>query len=165
MKNVEKQSIVKLIIVRFRKLGNSIYQKWNNGQTMIVQNQIFKGDLILHVRSRGFQFCLFSYMMMHNNRQLLSDRRGIPKTFHLRHGGIAFRILTINLNEKLKSTKIIFNYWFYSFWSKILCKSVPAHNFFRWKNQLCIIFLHFQKNLFVKKLLKLMIRNCWFFFF
>ena len=94
-KNIKKQSIVKLIIVRFlRKLDNSIYQKSNDGQTMAARGQTFKGGLILHVGPKGFRSCLFSYMMMHNNRRLLSDRGGIPKAARLRHGGIAFRILT-----------------------------------------------------------------------
>ena len=88
---VEGQSIVKLIVARlFRKLGNSIYQKWNNGQTMIVQGQTSKGGLILHVGSKGFQFCLFNYMMMYNNWWLLFDHENISKTFHLKHEKIVF---------------------------------------------------------------------------
>ena len=36
---VKRQSIVKLIVARlFRKLGNSIYQRLNDGQMMIVQD-------------------------------------------------------------------------------------------------------------------------------
>ena len=98
-KNVEKQSIVKLIIARFfRKLDNSIYQKSDDGQTVTARGQTSKGGLILHVGPKGFRPCLFSYMMMHNNRRLLSDREGIPKASHLRHGGIAFRILTFGSN-------------------------------------------------------------------
>ena len=95
MKNVERQSIVKLIIVRLlRKLDNSIYRRSDDGQTVTVRNQTSKGGLILHVGPKGFRPCLSSYMMMHNNRRLLFDREGIPKPSHLRHGGIAFRILT-----------------------------------------------------------------------
>ena len=68
MESVEGQSIAKLIIARFlRKLGNSIYRKWGDGQTVTVQNQIFKRNLILHVKSKEFQFCLLNYMMMYNN--------------------------------------------------------------------------------------------------
>ena len=67
MKNVKKRLIVKLIIVPlFRKVGNSIYQKSDDGQTMIVRGQTSKGGLTLHVGPKGFRFCLFSYMMMHN---------------------------------------------------------------------------------------------------
>ena len=96
-KNINKQSIVKLIIARlFRKLGNSIYQKWAHGQTVTAQGQTSKGGLTLHVRSKRCQPWLSSYMMMHNNRRLLPDRGGIPKAAHLRHGGIAFPILTLN---------------------------------------------------------------------
>ena len=95
MENIKRQSIVKLIIVHFlRKLGNSIYQKSNNGQTVAVRGQISKGGLILHVGPKGFRSCLSSYMMMHNNRRLLFNREGIPKASRLRHGGIVFRILT-----------------------------------------------------------------------
>ena len=72
--------------------------------------------------------------------------------------------LSINLNKKLKSTKIIFNCWFYLSWSNIFADRYQLIIFFMWKNQLCIIFLHYQKNLFVKKLLKLVMRNCCFFF-
>ena len=98
-KNVKRQSIVKLIIVRLlRKLGNSIYRRSDDGQTVAVRGQISKGGLILHVGPKGFRSCLSSYIMMHNNRRLLSDREGIPKAFHLRHGGIAFRILTVALH-------------------------------------------------------------------
>ena len=97
-KNVKKQSIVKLIIVRLlRKLGNSIYQKSNDGQTVAVRGQTSRGGLTLHVGPKGFRFCLSSYMMMHNIRRLLFDREGIPKASHLRHGGIAFGILTANV--------------------------------------------------------------------
>ena len=113
MKNVKKQSIVKLIIARFlRKLGNSIYQKSDDGQTVTARDQIFKGGLILHVGPKGFRFCLSSYMMMHNNRRLLSDRKGIPKAFHLRHGGIAFRILTTSTVEyrKKKAVEVQFRH-------------------------------------------------------
>ena len=93
--NVKKQSIVKLIIARLlRKLDNSIYRRSDNGQTVAAQGQTSKGGLILHVGPKGFRPCLSSYMMMHNNRRLLFDREGIPKASHLRHGGIAFRILT-----------------------------------------------------------------------
>ena len=100
MKNIKKQLIIKFIIVRFlRKLDNSIYQKSDDGQTMAVRNQISKGGLILHVEPKGFQSCLFSYMMMHNIRRLLSDREDIPKASHLKHGGIAFRILTHHFIE------------------------------------------------------------------
>ena len=96
MKNVKKQSIVKLIIVRFfRKLDNSIYRKSDDGQTVAARGQTSKGGLILHVGSKGFRPFLSSYMMMHNNRRLLSDHEGIPKAFHLRHEEIAFRILTL----------------------------------------------------------------------
>ena len=101
IKNVKKQSIVKLIIVRFlKKLDNSIYLKWGDGQTVAARDQISKGGLTLHVGPKGFRPCLSSYMMMHNNRRLLSDRGGIPKASRLRHGGIAFRILTWILNNK-----------------------------------------------------------------
>ena len=96
MKNVKKQSIAKLIIARLlRKLGNSIYRRSGDGQTVAARGQTSKGGLILHVGPKGFRSCLFSYMMMHNNWWLLSDRGNIPKASRLRHGGIAFRILTI----------------------------------------------------------------------
>ena len=98
MKNVKKQSIVKLIIARFlRKLDNSIYRRSGDGQTVAAQGQTSIGGLILHVGPKGFLSCLSSYMMMHNNRRLLSDREGIPKASRLRHEGITFRILTILL--------------------------------------------------------------------
>ena len=93
---VEGQSIAKLIVPRLlRKLGNSIYQRWNDGQTVAVRVQTSKGSLILHVKSKGFRFCLFSNMMMHNNWWLLSDRRNISKTFYLKHEKIVFQILTL----------------------------------------------------------------------
>ena len=96
-KNVEKQSIAKLIIARlFGKLGNSIYRRSDDGQTVAARGQTSKGGLTLHVGPKGFRPCLSSYMMMHNNRRLLPDRGGIPKAAHLRHGGIAFPILTLN---------------------------------------------------------------------
>ena len=79
----------------FRKLDNFIYQKWNDGQTMAVRDQIFKGNLILHVRSKKFQFCLFNYMMMHINQWLLFDYKNISKTVHLKHEKIIFQILTL----------------------------------------------------------------------
>ena len=98
-KNVKKQSIVKLIIARLlKKLDNSIYRRSDDGQTVTARSQTSKGGLILHVGPKGFRSCLFSYMMMHNNRRLLSDREGILKASRLRHGGIAFRILTLSQN-------------------------------------------------------------------
>ena len=93
---VEGQSIAKLIVAHLlRKLGNSIYRRSGDGQTVAARGQISKGGLILHVGSKGFRFCLFSYMMMHNNRWLLFDREDIPKTSHLKHGEIVFWILTL----------------------------------------------------------------------
>ena len=66
---VEGQSIVKLIVARLlRKLGNSIYRRSGDGQTVAARGQTSKGSLILHVGPKGFQFCLFNYMMMHNNQ-------------------------------------------------------------------------------------------------
>ena len=104
MKNVKKQSIAKLIIARLlRKLGNSIYRRSGDGQTVAARGQTSKGGLILHVGPKGFRPCLSSYMMMHNNRRLLPDRGGIPKAAHLRHGGIAFRILTWTHKWQLQS--------------------------------------------------------------
>ena len=65
---VKGQSIAKLIVARLlRKLGNSIYRRSGDGQTVAVRGQTSKGGLILHVGSKGFQFCLFNYMMMYNN--------------------------------------------------------------------------------------------------
>ena len=93
---VEGQSIAKLIVAHLlRKLGNSIYRRSDDGQTVAVRGQTSKGGLILHVGPKGFQFCLFSYMMMHNNWRLLSDREDIPKAFRLKHEEIVFRILTL----------------------------------------------------------------------
>ena len=88
---VEGQSIFKLIVARFlRKLGNSIYQRWGDGQTVAARGQTFKGGLILHVKSKGFRFCLFSYIMMQNNWRLLFDHKNISKTVHLKHKEIVF---------------------------------------------------------------------------
>ena len=88
---VEGQSIAKLIIARLlRKLGNSIYRRSGDGQTVAARGQTSKGGLILHVGPKGFQLCLFSYMMMHNNQRLLFNREGIPKAFRLKHGKIVF---------------------------------------------------------------------------
>ena len=93
---VEGQSIAKLIVARLlRKLGNSIYRRSGDGQTVAARGQTSKGGLILHVGPKGFRFCLSSYMMMHNNWWLLFNREDISKAFHLRHGGIVFRILTL----------------------------------------------------------------------
>ena len=93
---VEGQSIAKLIVARLlRKLGNSIYRKSGDGQTMAARGQTSKGDLILHVEPKGFQLCLFNYMMMHNNWWLLFNYENISKTFYLKHEKIVFWILTL----------------------------------------------------------------------
>ena len=110
-----------MIVARLlRKLGNSIYQRWDDGQTVAAQDQTFKRDLILQIKSKEFQFCLFSYMMMHINRRLLPDRRNIPKASHPRHGGIAFRILTVDSFSVLYFNKFvsIIKYFFSSGKSK-----------------------------------------------
>ena len=93
---VEGQSIAKLIVARLlRKLGNSIYRRSGDGQTVAARGQTSKGGLILHVGPKGFQFCLFSYMMMYNNWWLLFNREDISKIFYLKHGEIVFWILTL----------------------------------------------------------------------
>ena len=57
-KNVKKQSIAKLIVVRLlRKLDNSIYQKWGDGQTVAAQGQT-KGVVILLI------FFYFFYLVI-----------------------------------------------------------------------------------------------------
>ena len=93
---VEGQSIAKLIVAHLlRKLGNSIYRRSGDGQTVAVRGQTSKGGLILHVGPKEFRFYLSNYMMMHNNRWLLFNRKGIPKAFRLKHGKIVFWILTL----------------------------------------------------------------------
>ena len=93
---VEGQSIAKLIVARLlRKLGNSIYRRSGDGQTVAARGQTSKGGLILHVGPKEFRLCLSSYMMMHNNWWLLFDREDISKTFHLKHEKIVFWILIL----------------------------------------------------------------------
>ena len=57
----------------------------------------------LACQTKGFRPFLFNYMMMHNNRRPLPDRGGIPKAAHLKHGGIAFRILTAAVDRGQKN--------------------------------------------------------------
>ena len=108
---VEGQSIAKLIVFRLlRKLGNSIYQKWGDSQTMTVRNQISKGIWFCMSDQKGFNFVYLITSMMHSNRRLLFDHEDIPKTVHLKHGEIVFWILTFFF------LTVVFSRWWWWLW-------------------------------------------------